>query len=385
MINADSIDYDGSELTFSWAEEPTTVYDGRQIRLKECVEIPHEFVQLPVLKVRNLVDITCDATHIAQYNSAIMLWDDLYDRTLGKYADTIRDQDLGLDERPYRFWFMTTGRHNGGIFDSSRGTNELARQAYKKLWKDTLDAAFAESKKYSPSTTKVKNFDVRGRYFTPSSKENPYTLILVPHADWLTRDVLVECAKSVEKNAKGLVPLYHVAPQSATGTILTEEQSQGKQKVPHEQVAKWAKELVTTNPAAAAYLLKAAQSGFGMLKIGMHPLGLYSTWISTDQVNDLILEMTGTDSWVRYPPGPAVVPGFNDRLQDYGVLARDLVTIPTKSVLPLFPGRDQLNEKRRGTASIMGDSANKVSLRFQVTLSIYLAYTALQNSGLKPP
>ena len=291
-----------------------------------------------------------------------MLWKDLKARTFGNNVKQVLDADRTAKTPTCDLWQDSKGRHTADIFKPAQmkpgGANWLA-----PAWATALtDAATFSVKETTADIAKKGKFDVKARYFTPSGSPTTYRLFVVPHVDWLNYTLFTKLVKDTWNSSKGVKGVSCTV--AIPGVDFTTNQFEGRETLDTKKVQLWAQKL---GPLVEAgdWLGQVAQQKAGLLRIGMHPLGLYSTWISTSQVNDLIKEVTKNTraaSWRRMMPSSDQVNAYNDRLSANGVLARQRFTYFTPEQLPLKPGQDDLAEPRRPTDSFMGDSANNVSL-----------------------
>ncbi|KIP05620.1 hypothetical protein PHLGIDRAFT_119654 [Phlebiopsis gigantea 11061_1 CR5-6] len=342
----------GDQVTFSWMDaiEEVSIGGNETIKIlfKECDQYPDvPYVQLP-------------------YGGATILWKEMRARTIDPGAEALRaaDKKIAKDALPCAVWDIP--RSKPAIFTPLATRLSSEGDWYKAAWCEALRDTAKESVKHVPTVTTTK-FDVKSRYFTPSTGK--YQLFVVPHVDWeknglsATRDIFVACVKSALGGSNGRAGIacdVAMPPADATPAQLA-----GRAALDVAQVLAWAKR--PDNPVTTTVLLGAvAKRNVGILKLSSHPLGLYSTWIPVDHLGALIDETTqGAGSWARPRPDAPQVGLWDQTLCDYGILARNRVMGLQPEELPLIPGEKDLAEKRRTTASVMGDSANqKVGDRF---------------------
>jgi hypothetical protein len=101
----------------------------------------------------------------------------------------------------------------------------------------------------------------------------------------------------------------------------------------------------------------------GYICLSSNPLGLYSTWIKPDDLEDLASYQTGssTRKWAQKPPPTKAIRSFNSQLINSGKQPKsDYIGTTSQWSLLQWPGQTVRYYKRLSTESVMGGSANKV-------------------------
>jgi len=141
----------------------------------------------------------------------------------------------------------------------------------------------------------------------------------------------------------------------------------------------------------------------GLTLLSTNPLGLYSTWIKTTDLDNYIkLQVGGDDSWIQRFPTYEEVENFNKGIIQAGGKALilpekegGLVQHTSGTVLDMkaYPSRTKLlAEGRMETEKIMGDSANKVpcsqisclDITLNLTFSFFSGQRTISNGQLPP-
>lgn len=291
-----------------------------------------------------------------------MLWEDLYARTLGNNVKQVLDADRAAKTPTCTLWLDPRGRCTSDIFKPAQLKMGNPNWYANAWWTALADAAAFSIKETTADIAKKGKFDVKGRYFTPSGTST-YRLFFVPHAAWLAYDVFTKLLQDTIKSSKGAKGISCTV--AMPDIDFTTAQLEGRESLDANGVQAWSQKIGSL-VEAGDWLKKVADQKSSLLRIGIHPLGLYSTWIAANQVNDLIKEVTKstsrTASWRRIMPNANQVMSYNETLGANGVLGRDRFTHVRAEQLPLKPGQDDLAEPRRPTDSFMGDSANNVSV-----------------------
>ena len=246
-----------------------------------------------------------------------------------------------------------------------------ASLSYARVWeKILLDAAIFSGKENQAA---VSRFDVKARFFTvpPNSSEKinrPLKLFIAvsdTETTWLTPEKLKSaCQQVVELVDKPLsVQLLPVIDWSE----YTQNEKQLTQ--PPNLFSQQCRFVVATEGQILAYNTIQER----LVRLSTNPLKLFSTYMlkGEDDLGKLVDMQVGAtnSSWQRPLPSKPAVVEFNQRLITKlgGKFRKKMsqVSLTTTTESSLTPDATIDTTARQQTQNIMGDSANKVSVRYQ--------------------
>ncbi|KAG8733423.1 hypothetical protein FRC10_000249 [Ceratobasidium sp. 414] len=119
-------------------------------------------------------------------------------------------------------------------------------------------------------------------------------------------------------------------------------------------------EAVKNAGDVSAQWISHAEATNGYVRLSVNPLGLYSTWVKSAHLADLVKDQAESGMWTRVLPTATQVVAFNEKLLSKGTLKFNPLPAVSKSSLLQWPGQNLRYYPRRTTEAVMGASANKV-------------------------
>ena len=265
----------------------------------------------------------------------------------------------------------------GSLVDAEKQWNTLnadndASLSYARVWeKILLDAAVFSGKQNQAA---VSRFDVKARFFTVlpnTDSENtnrPLKLfIAVSDAEtaWLTPERLASACQDVVKSVDAIppnqqLPVIHWSQYTQNEKQLTQTTNLSNQQC---------RFVVATEGQILAYNTPQER----LVRLSTNPLNFFSTYMlkGEDDLGKLVDMQVGAThgSWQRPLPSKLAVVDFNEKLVTKlgGKFRKKMsqVSVTTTTESSLTPDATIDTTARQQTQNIMGDSANKVSVRYQ--------------------
>ena len=238
-----------------------------------------------------------------------------------------------------------------------------ASLSYARIWeKILLDAAVFSGKQ---NQAVVSRFDVKARFFTVPPTNRPLKLFIAVSAetDWLTIKRLTAACQQVVKSVDN-IPL-----NQQLSVIDWLQYTQNEQQLA-QNTNQQCRFVVATEGQILAY--NSVQER--LVRLSTNPLNFFSTYMlkGEDDLGKLVDMQVGAThggSWQRPLPSKSEVVEFHEKLitklrgRFRKKMSQVSVTTTTKSSLTSDATID--TTARQQTQNIMGDSANKVSVRYQ--------------------